>query len=81
MSREIGLTQVFIFVALLFTLYRVRRGLPRGALRAWRQARRSRDWKAAYHFAHGHREYRDRRVGLGWRAPALTPPPHENRPR
>jgi len=43
--------------------------------------RDSRDWKASYHFAHGRREYRDRSVGLGWRATALTPPSHENRPQ
>ncbi len=39
MFREIGLTQVLILVALLFTLYRVRKGLPGSALRAWHERR------------------------------------------
>jgi uncharacterized membrane protein YphA (DoxX/SURF4 family) len=46
-----------------------------------RAHRDARDWKAAYRFAHNRREYRGRSVGLGWRATALTPPSHENRPQ
>jgi uncharacterized membrane protein YphA (DoxX/SURF4 family) len=46
-----------------------------------RADRDARGWKDKYHFAHGRREYRDRSVGLGRRAAALTPPSHENRPQ
>ena len=41
MFREIGLTQVLILAALLFTLYRVRKELPGSALRAWHERRPS----------------------------------------
>ena len=37
MFREIGLTQLLILVALFFTLYGVRKGLPGSALRAWHE--------------------------------------------
>ena len=54
-------------------------GIP--VARRERIHRDARGWTATYDFAHGRREYRDRPVGLWWRAAALTPPPHENRPQ
>jgi putative oxidoreductase len=49
MFREIGFTHVLILAALVFTLYRVRKGLPGSGLRAWHERHRSPSAVARWH--------------------------------